>query len=104
VALNVSQFVTTGIFYFVSQQLYPVKYHFTFITKLAVLGISFYTAASLVEQDNTAISLALKSLVMALYLLSLRLFGLLDNALLAQIKQICRRVAAIASVRQAPAN
>jgi O-antigen/teichoic acid export membrane protein len=103
-ALNINQLVTTGLFYRISQRLYAVRYDFRFIMKLAVLGLSFYAAASLVEHGNIAISLALKSVVIALYLVSLRLLGLFDDTLLAQIKQICRRVAAIVSVRQAPAN
>jgi O-antigen/teichoic acid export membrane protein len=87
IALNVSQLVTTGYFYTVSQRLYPVRYRFSFMIKLAALGLTSYAVACLVENEEIIVSLAFKSMIMGLYLLSLRLFGLVDASLLLQIKQ-----------------
>ena len=94
IALNLSQFVTTGLFYVISQRLYPVSYHFTFMVKLAALGLSCYAVSSLVQHDMIVVNLALKSVIMVLYLLLLRILGLLDAPLIAQLKQTCGKLMA----------
>ncbi len=90
-ALNISQFLTTLLFYKISHNLYPIKYDFVFITKLAGLGFSFYAVANLIEHEIIFVSFALKSIVVAFYFISLRIFGLLDDALLNQIKKITKK-------------
>jgi O-antigen/teichoic acid export membrane protein len=95
IALNISQLVTTGLFYVISRRLYPIRYHFNYITKLVVFSLLCYAGASLVEHDNLAISFTLKMMVLMVYLLLLRLSGLFDDALVASLKQAFTRISSM---------
>lgn len=92
VALNISQLTTTGLFYFISQKLYPIQFHLKFIMKLIVISISFFIVANLVKHDNMLISLTIKGMIIVLYFFSLRLGGLIDDSFIAMGKDGYRRI------------
>ena len=87
VSLNISQILTTFLFYRSSQALYPVPYDFVYALKLILLASSLFILASWIESPNILLSIALKSVVLALYVYFLRRFRLIDDALARQIRQ-----------------
>lgn len=102
VALNVGQWLATGLFYIVSQRLYPVRFHGRFIARLAMLALAAYVIGTTVRPDSVVLELGLKSLSVVSYLLGLRLLGLVDDGVLEHLQAIgpIRKIAE--TVRRVP--
>jgi O-antigen/teichoic acid export membrane protein len=92
VALNVSQSVTTLLFYWISHRLYPVRYHGDFMVKLAALALFIYAVASFIPTDSVPIRVGAKLLLMGVYVIGLRVAGLLDETVVDYLKRILRLV------------
>jgi O-antigen/teichoic acid export membrane protein len=87
IALNISQTMTSAFFYLVSQRLYPIQYNLVFISKLAIVSVSFVLVSLLVSADNILISLILKIGIIFLYYISMRLIGLIEEDMLNSVKK-----------------
>lgn len=88
VAVNISQLITTVLYFRISQKLYPVRFQIFFIAKLATIIFLLGLLSFFVRFESIYLNLLLKFAIVALYLISLFIFGLIDDALLGQLKRL----------------
>jgi O-antigen/teichoic acid export membrane protein len=102
IALNISQLLTTSLFYWVSQRLYPVKYDLFFAARL-MLGLSLLFGASVfVTTQQIYWSLLWKAGLLALYPVLIYLLRLMEVEDLMKIKKTALRFMNLGSADYPP--
>lgn len=78
-ALNISQLITTGSFYIISQRLYPVKFDLWYAVKMLMGFAILFLASLMVSVDNILVSISLKAAILLTYPFLIWVLGLMDS-------------------------